>query len=173
MLSLVACLRAAGTPAAGTQGVRFHRIVKGFCCQGGDIVKGALTQANSCYQQYCCELLTIVHCTAPGDGSGGDSIYKGEFNDEKGGLKLKHDAAGAALPAFFQHEQYAHGSKSVAPCALAAGILSMANSGKNSNTSQVRTRMLQNDCALTHLGWYRGYCKSVMNHEPTHAAEAG
>eukprot|EP00775_Hariotina_reticulata_P006818 gene6818-7034_t len=44
-----------------------------------------------------------------GDGSGGDSIYNGKFNDEKGGLKLKHDAA---------------------------GILSMANSGKNSNSSQ-------------------------------------
>ncbi|GAX79376.1 hypothetical protein CEUSTIGMA_g6818.t1 [Chlamydomonas eustigma] len=65
------------------QGVKFHRIVKGFCCQGGDVVKG--------------------------DGSGGDSIYNGKFNDEKNGLKLKHDQA---------------------------GILSMANSGKNSNSSQ-------------------------------------
>jgi cyclophilin family peptidyl-prolyl cis-trans isomerase len=44
-----------------------------------------------------------------GDGSGGDSIYGGKFNDEKPGLKLKHDAA---------------------------GLLSMANSGKNSNSSQ-------------------------------------
>jgi cyclophilin family peptidyl-prolyl cis-trans isomerase len=44
-----------------------------------------------------------------GDGSGGDSIYGGKFNDEKPGLKLKHDAA---------------------------GVLSMANSGKNSNSSQ-------------------------------------
>ena len=44
-----------------------------------------------------------------GDGSGGDSIYKGDFNDEKGGLKLKHNAV---------------------------GVLSMANSGKNSNSSQ-------------------------------------
>merc|ERR1712113_933308 len=43
------------------------------------------------------------------DGSGGDSIYNGKFNDEKNGLKLKHDVA---------------------------GLLSMANSGKNSNTSQ-------------------------------------
>lgn len=49
-----------------------------------------------------------VLCYA-GDGSGGDSIYNGKFNDEKPGLKLKHDAA---------------------------GILSMANSGKNSNSSQ-------------------------------------
>ena len=45
----------------------------------------------------------------PGDGSSGDSIYGGKFNDEKPGLKLKHDVA---------------------------GVLSMANSGKNSNTSQ-------------------------------------
>ena len=44
-----------------------------------------------------------------GDGSGGDSIFNGKFNDEKGGLKLKHDGP---------------------------GVLSMANSGKNSNTSQ-------------------------------------
>uniref|UniRef100_A0A061RCN8 Peptidyl-prolyl cis-trans isomerase n=1 Tax=Tetraselmis sp. GSL018 TaxID=582737 RepID=A0A061RCN8_9CHLO len=65
------------------KGSRFHRIVKGFVCQGGDIVKG--------------------------DGSGGDSIYNGKFNDEKAGLKARHDAV---------------------------GILSMANSGKNSNTSQ-------------------------------------
>ena len=43
------------------------------------------------------------------DGSSGDSIYGGKFHDEKAGLKLKHDAA---------------------------GIVSMANSGKNSNTSQ-------------------------------------
>ncbi|GBF90618.1 hypothetical protein Rsub_03190 [Raphidocelis subcapitata] len=65
------------------KGTRFHRVVAGFCCQGGDVVRG--------------------------DGSGGDSIYGGKFNDEKGGLLKKHDAA---------------------------GVLSMANSGKNSNTSQ-------------------------------------
>lgn len=52
------------------QGVPFHRIATGFVCQGGDIVKG--------------------------DGSGGDSIYGGSFNDEKPGLKLKHDAAGVS-----------------------------------------------------------------------------
>jgi cyclophilin family peptidyl-prolyl cis-trans isomerase len=44
-----------------------------------------------------------------GDGSGGESIYGKTFNDEKNGLKLKHDSI---------------------------GILSMANSGKNSNSSQ-------------------------------------
>jgi cyclophilin family peptidyl-prolyl cis-trans isomerase len=53
----------------------------------------------------CC----VALCWPAGDGSGGDSIFGGKFNDEKPGLKLKHDAA---------------------------GILSMANSGKNSNSSQ-------------------------------------
>ncbi len=43
--------------------VPMHRIVKGFIAQGGDILRG--------------------------DGSGGDSIYGGKFNDEKEGLKLK------------------------------------------------------------------------------------
>lgn len=42
--------------------------MSGFCAQGGDVVKD--------------------------DGSGGDSIYGGAFKDEKGGLALKHDAAG-------------------------------------------------------------------------------
>jgi len=44
-----------------------------------------------------------------GDGSGGESIYGGKFKDEKAGLALKHDAV---------------------------GVLSMANSGRNSNSSQ-------------------------------------
>lgn len=39
------------------KGVPCHRIVKGFVCQGGDVVNG--------------------------DGSGGDSIYGKKFNDEK------------------------------------------------------------------------------------------
>eukprot|EP01098_Paradermamoeba_levis_P005040 TRINITY_DN2139_c0_g1_i1.p1 TRINITY_DN2139_c0_g1~~TRINITY_DN2139_c0_g1_i1.p1 ORF type:complete len:265 (+),score=93.90 TRINITY_DN2139_c0_g1_i1:67-795(+) len=65
------------------KGCRFHRIVKDFVCQGGDIVFG--------------------------DGTGGDSIYGGKFNDEKEALKKKHNAA---------------------------GIVSMANSGKNTDSSQ-------------------------------------
>lgn len=52
-----------------------------------------------------------MHDLPAGDGSGGDSIYGGAFNDEKKGLGLKHDAL---------------------------GVVSMANSGKNTNTSQVR-----------------------------------
>lgn len=46
-----------------------------------------------------------------GDGSGGDSIYGKTFNDEKSALKFKHDSA---------------------------GVLSMANSGKNTNSRQGR-----------------------------------
>ncbi|CAD7964151.1 unnamed protein product [Amoebophrya sp. A25] len=61
----------------------FHRIVPGKFLHGGDFTRG--------------------------DGSGGDSIYNGKFNDEKPGLKFMHDQK---------------------------GLLSMANSGKNSNTSQ-------------------------------------
>ncbi|KAH9929079.1 cyclophilin-like domain-containing protein [Epithele typhae] len=59
-----------------------HRIVKGFVAQGGDITRG--------------------------DGSGGESIYGGKFNDDKAGLKKKP----------------------------ARGALAMANSGKNTNSSQ-------------------------------------
>eukprot|EP01119_Soliformovum_irregulare_P022423 TRINITY_DN7665_c0_g1_i2.p1 TRINITY_DN7665_c0_g1~~TRINITY_DN7665_c0_g1_i2.p1 ORF type:complete len:240 (+),score=60.54 TRINITY_DN7665_c0_g1_i2:97-816(+) len=65
------------------KGCKFHRIVPGFCAQSGDFARG--------------------------DGSGGESIYGKKFNDEKGGLKLKHDAR---------------------------GVLAMANAGKNSNGSQ-------------------------------------
>ncbi len=74
-------MQVASDRAVRLQGNKFHRIVKGFVCQGGDIVRG--------------------------DGSGGDSIYGRTFNDEKGALKLKHDSA---------------------------GVLSMANSGKNTNS---------------------------------------
>eukprot|EP00743_Colponemidia_sp_Colp-15_P006742 GILK01007269.1.p1 GENE.GILK01007269.1~~GILK01007269.1.p1 ORF type:complete len:238 (-),score=23.98 GILK01007269.1:114-827(-) len=62
---------------------RFHRIISGFMAQGGDITRN--------------------------DGSGGDSIFGRKFNDEKGGLKLRHNKR---------------------------GIVAMANSGKNSNSSQ-------------------------------------
>lgn len=63
-----------------------HRVESSFCLQSGDVTRG--------------------------DGSGGLSTFKGgkPFNDDRGGLALKHDAA---------------------------GVLSMANSGrKNTNTSQ-------------------------------------
>jgi len=65
------------------RGCRFFRVEKGFVCQTGDFVND--------------------------DGTGGESIYGGKFNDEKAALKLKH---------------------------ASAGVVGMANSGKNSNTSQ-------------------------------------
>ncbi|KAI7895044.1 cyclophilin [Mucor mucedo] len=65
------------------KGTRMFRLVKDFMVQGGDVTRG--------------------------DGSGGDSIYNGKFNDEKPGLAKKFNKA---------------------------GLLAMANSGKNSNTSQ-------------------------------------
>ncbi|KAF8526591.1 cyclophilin-like domain-containing protein [Hysterangium stoloniferum] len=69
-----------------------HRIVRGFIAQGGDVTRG--------------------------DGSGGESIYGGKFNDEKDGLKKE----------------------------VKMGSLAMANSGKNSNSSQFFV-VLANDSA--------------------------
>ncbi|CAO3658603.1 hypothetical protein G6F70_003193 [Rhizopus microsporus] len=62
---------------------RMFRLVPDFIVQGGDVTRG--------------------------DGSGGDSIYNGKFNDEKPGLAKKFNQK---------------------------GLVAMANSGKNSNTSQ-------------------------------------
>ncbi|OAD80049.1 hypothetical protein PHYBLDRAFT_93918, partial [Phycomyces blakesleeanus NRRL 1555(-)] len=65
------------------KGTLMFRLSPNFMVQGGDVTRG--------------------------DGSGGDSIYNGKFNDEKPGL-----------------------SKQYSQC----GMVAMANSGKNSNTSQ-------------------------------------
>eukprot|EP00271_Cylindrocystis_brebissonii_P010450 TRINITY_DN26638_c0_g1_i1.p1 TRINITY_DN26638_c0_g1~~TRINITY_DN26638_c0_g1_i1.p1 ORF type:complete len:370 (+),score=86.48 TRINITY_DN26638_c0_g1_i1:174-1283(+) len=65
------------------KGCPLHRIIKGFMVQGGDF-------SNK-------------------NGTGGESIYGEKFEDEEGGLKLKHDNK---------------------------GIVSMANAGPNTNGSQ-------------------------------------
>lgn len=74
-----------------------HRIVKGFVAQGGDITRG--------------------------DGSGGESIYGGKFNDEKEGLKRK----------------------------MKKGSLAMANSGKNSNSSQFFVVLTDDEAKLAKM----------------------
>ena len=74
------------------KGAKFHRVISGFMAQGGDF-----------------EL---------GDGRGGESIYGGKFNDEAGGLAIKHTLRGQ---------------------------LSMANSGDSCNLEQSRGMRGQRD----------------------------
>ncbi|KAI8989079.1 cyclophilin-like domain-containing protein [Trametes punicea] len=78
-------------------GCPIHRIVKGFVAQGGDITRG--------------------------DGSGGESIYGGKFNDEKAGLKKK----------------------------MRRGSLAMANSGKNTNSSQFFVVLTDDESKLSKM----------------------
>ncbi|KAJ3543409.1 hypothetical protein NM688_g5858 [Phlebia brevispora] len=78
-------------------GCPMHRIVKAFVAQGGDITRG--------------------------DGSGGESIYGGKFNDEKEGLKRK----------------------------MHRGSLAMANSGKNTNSSQFFVVLTDDEAKLAKM----------------------
>ncbi|KAI9012503.1 cyclophilin-like domain-containing protein [Phycomyces nitens] len=75
------------------------RLAPNYMVQGGDVTRGNILFGHNQVLKGC-EI---------GDGSGGDSIYNGKFNDEKPGLA----------------KQYSQ-----------PGVIAMANSGKNSNTSQ-------------------------------------
>jgi cyclophilin family peptidyl-prolyl cis-trans isomerase len=77
---------------------KFHRVIPGFMCQGGDITKGDGTLSLA---------LTTQTLTRRALGTGGESIYGVTFKDES--FTLKHDRP---------------------------GLLSMANSGPDTNGSQ-------------------------------------
>mmetsp|Transcript_9792 Transcript_9792/g.20247 ORF Transcript_9792/g.20247 Transcript_9792/m.20247 type:complete len:299 (-) Transcript_9792:2813-3709(-) len=74
----------------------FHRIIPGFMCQGGDITNG--------------------------NGTGGESIYGRNFEDEWGVETYGDGGGDTKVGKFIAHEQ--------------AGTLSMANRGPNTNSSQ-------------------------------------
>jgi cyclophilin family peptidyl-prolyl cis-trans isomerase len=121
----------AGRPLT-LRGCPVHRMLKGFCLQTGwhpaeqadGSARGPLTLGGAqatlskatavpAIPSTVREGVGRVHVGAGGWAglalTGGRTSQGGKFNDDKGGLKLSHDAR---------------------------GLLAMANSGKNSNTSQ-------------------------------------
>ncbi len=86
------------------KGSPFHRIVKGFMSQGGDITRGDGSGGE--------RFVTILKVSSDRPDDALFSIYGKKFNDEKEGLKRRHERR---------------------------GTVGMANKGKNSNSSQVGT----------------------------------
>ncbi|SGY67193.1 BQ5605_C004g02754 [Microbotryum silenes-dioicae] len=101
------------------QGSVVHRIEQRFIAQGGDLTRG--------------------------DGSGGESIYGGTFNDDKEGLKTG-----------FHY-----------------GTIAMANSGKNSNSSQFFLTLTSEPARLKKLtGKYVAFGRSLVQGEGPTARES-
>ena len=101
----------------GYKNCTFHRVIKDFMCQSGDFIKVSSRFFEFLVRLTLCDLKCAVQMnflldlhyfkTHQGDGTGKLSIYGTSFNDE--GFHLKH---------------------------AAPGLLSMANSGTNSNGCQ-------------------------------------
>ncbi|GAA5961560.1 hypothetical protein JCM3765_002627 [Sporobolomyces pararoseus] len=91
-------------------GSKVFRIEEGFVAQTGDVTRQ--------------------------DGSGGESIYGGSFNDEKEGLKINFEL----------------------------GTIAMANSGKNSNTSQFFVTLTSDPAKLKKLtGKYVAFAQADLS----------
>lgn len=92
----------------GYKGANFHRVIKDFMIQGGDFVNVSViwTSMNDIFD-WMCWFSFLSFLLEQGDGTGVNSIYGGSFLDEN--FVLKHDSP---------------------------GLLSMANSGKDTNGCQ-------------------------------------
>ncbi|GAA6062696.1 hypothetical protein JCM10212_004754 [Sporobolomyces blumeae] len=106
----------APNPPLRYEGCKVFRIEDGFVAQTGDVTRQ--------------------------DGSGGESIYGGTFNDEKEGLKTPFEL----------------------------GTIAMANSGKNSNTSQFFVTLTSDPSRLKKLtGRYVAFARADTSDPDTRA----